>query len=245
MKLLSLMWLMLISINCFSQKTDSLAVLYRIGYKCSPEIDGEEKKGVCGRKEEITYENKKRAYRIRSLECKESFREWGGNWEVTQDSVTKTEVKNWVGGFGSNLIKDSMSHPNVFKNKRIAGKDLDVFLLSIISIKADTVFSYTMKEVPASYLEKHFPAHQSDKKKVDSLLQDEFSIVAMSNVTGYLFLSFRYKGISYELCKDSNNVYWNLYVDDTDQSINFIHFAFDAFLRRELPRKFSGLKVFN
>lgn len=234
-----------IGVNGFSQEVDSLVIFYRIGYKCSPEMDGEEKRGACGRKEKINYEKEKHVYRITKFECKESFREWVGQWEISQDSITKKEVKTWVGGFGPNLISDSVSHPKIFKDRRIAGKDLNAFLRSIVAIKADTVFSYTMKEIPASYLEKHFPDGQNDKEEVDSLIQHEFSSLAISNVTGYLFLSFRYEGIRYELCKDSNNVYWNLYINEAEwnTSIQFIHFAFDTFIKEELPRKFSGLRV--
>lgn len=246
MKLPTFIWIVFTCFNGFSQKIDSLVASYRIGYKCSPEIDGEEKRGVCGKWQELTYEKKKRNYQLKKFESKESFREWTGKWEVSQDSTTKEKIKNWVGGFGPNLLKDSISCPKLFRDKRVSVKTLDAFLLSIIAIKTDTVFPYVLKDAPASFLEKNSLDLESDKKEVDSLLQDEFSGINMSNVTGYFFLSFIHEGVSYDLCKDSNNMYWRLSVNKTEERnpFRFIHFAFDAFLLDVLPKKFFRITSF-
>ena len=98
-----------------------------------------------------------------------------------------------------------------------------------------------MKDIPDLYLKKNSLTFKSDKKEVDSLLLEEFSRYGMSNVTGRLYLRFNYKGIKYELHKDTNNAFWSIQVGE--QSIYFFHFAFDAFLREELPKKFSGVRV--
>lgn len=220
-KLITLLFLLVGTIS-FSQELDSLAFLYKIGYKCSPEMDGEEKRGYCTNKEEVWYKKKNGSYRIVSTKSLELFNEWNG-------------------GFGPNLIKDSLGKPRFSKIQKIDGKKLDDFLKEIITIDSNKVFPYTMENVPDLYLKNHNLTRESDKKEVDSLLVEEFSIYGMSNVTGHLFIRFNYKGVNYELHKDTNNAFWSIQVGE--QSIYFFHFVFDAFLREELPKKFSGVRV--
>ncbi len=206
----------------FSQQVDSLAFLYQISYKSSPKIDGEEKRGISSRSEELRFKKKKSAYSITSTKSLELFYEWDG-------------------GFGLNLIKDSLGKPRYLINRRIDGKNLNDFLAEIITIDSNTAFPYTLKDIPKEYLKNHALTDESEKIKVDSLLREEFSSFGMSNVTGHFFIQFNYKGIKYELHKDTNNAFWRIRVDE--RSIYFFHFAFDAFLREHLPKKFSGLKV--
>lgn len=206
----------------FSQELDSLAFLYRIGYKCSPEMDGEEKRGYCTNKEEVWYKKKNDSYRIVSTKSLELFNEWDG-------------------GFGPNIIRDSLGKPRYLRNRKIDGKTLNDFLIEIITIDSNRVFPYEMKDIPDLYLKKNSLTLKSDKKEVDSMLVEEFSLYGMSNVTGRLYLRFNCKGVNYELYKDTNNVFWSIQVDD--HAVYFIHFAFDAFLREELPQKFSGVRV--
>jgi hypothetical protein len=211
-----------VGITGFSQEVDSLAFLYRIGYKSSLIIDGEEKRGAARSNEELSYKKKKRAYRIRSTKSLDLFYEWDG-------------------GFGPNLIKDSLGKPRYLRNRRIDAKTLDDFLAEIIIIDSNTVFPYTLKDVPKTYLKKHALTGESEKTKVDSLLREDFSLLGMSNVTGHFFIQFNYKGIKYELHKDTNNSFWSIRIGE--QSIYFFHFAFEAFLRERLPKKFSGFRV--
>ena len=53
MKKLITLFFLFVGTSSFSQEVDSLAFLYKIGYKCRPEMDGEEKRGYCTNKEEV------------------------------------------------------------------------------------------------------------------------------------------------------------------------------------------------
>ncbi|MNY07309.1 hypothetical protein D3C86_1401080 [compost metagenome] len=110
-------------------------------------------------------------------------------------------------------------------------------------MQKDSIFSYKMKDVPRSFLKEHSLTRASDKDQVDSLIRSKLNRMVVSNVTGRLFIHFHYRGVSYDLVKDSNNEDWRIYIAESDEGLHFIHFEFDAFLLNELPKKFSGRKV--
>ncbi|MNE63768.1 hypothetical protein D3C80_1591400 [compost metagenome] len=105
-----------------------------------------------------------------------------------------------------------------------------------------------MEDVPEKFLKKNdWTEENRDSAEVDSLIRESFNSVAVSSVVSKLSISFRLGGKQYELYKDPNNPYWRLYLseDETGERIQFIYFAFDAFLSGEFPKNFSGRRTLN
>lgn len=209
----------------FSQQIDSLYIGYDIGYDCSYTIQSETMRGGCGKKEKMDYSKRRQVYRIESFISQKMFRQWEGK-------------------FVSDSIVDSIEKVSSFKNRKIPVKRLDQFLRTICSIQSDTVFSYSKNDIPERFFRNNSITRKNcDSKQIDSLLQDSFSSVSFSTVTGYLCIYFKVEGMSYVLTKDSNNDYWSIFWNGLNKRFRFIYFAFDAFLLNELPKKFSGIEV--
>ncbi|MNJ83338.1 MORN repeat variant [compost metagenome] len=208
---------------------DTLLFSYHSGYDCSKTIDSKSMRGGCESWEKITYVKRKQAYKMRSFDIRSSFREWNGS-------------------FGPNRIADSMERPVVFRNRKLPAKKMENFLREICSVYSDTVFRYRMEDVPEKFLKKNdWTEENRDSAEVDSLIRESFNSVAVSSVVSKLSISFRLGGKQYELYKDPNNPYWRLYLseDETGERIQFIYFAFDAFLSGEFPKNFSGRRTLN
>lgn len=230
--------------TAFSQQIDSLHVMYYVGYDCRYTIDSIELRGGCENRSEIRYNNKNRSYQIMSFVSNRKFREWSGEWELKADSITGKKTRNWKSGFGPNLIVDSIKNLSSLRNRKISTKELDDFLRRICSIQTDTVFPYSINDIPERFLANNSISREScEIEDIDSLLQEEFHSISMSSVIDHLSLFFKIEGVSYCLIKSSNNYDWTLLISDTDKRKQFVYFAFDAFLLDELPKKFSGKQV--
>lgn len=230
----------------FSQQIDSLQIAYDIGYDCSYTLQSETMRGACGRREKMDYHKRKQRYRRKSFISKTTFRQWEGKWisDSIMDSITQKYNRHWQGGFGPNLIVDSTESISSFNKRKISAKKLDAFLRAICSIQSDTVFSYSINDIPERFLRNNsIMLEENGIHQVDSLLQDLFSYCSISSVTHYLRIYFKISGVSYCLIKDSQNDYWSLFRNDSDKRHHFVYFTFDAFLLNELPKKFSGIKV--
>lgn len=201
-------------------------MMYYAGYDCHYTLDSIELRGGCENRSEIRYTRKKRSYQIKSFVSNRKFREWKG-------------------GFGPNLIADSIDIHKSNKNQRLSANKLDEFLADICAIRTDSVFSYSIKEVPGSFLRSNNLTKKSNVSEIDSVIQKSFSYTIVSSVVGYLQIHFYYKGKTYSLSKGLVNPQWHLTysVDEKEESLEFIYFAFDAFLLKELPKKFSGTEV--
>jgi hypothetical protein len=201
-------------------------------------------RGGCEKKTEIGYNRRKRSYRIRSFVSKQKFREWIGEWKLNEDSITGKKTSILTAGFGPNLIVDSIENINSFRNRKMATKKLDDFLRGICSIQTDSVFPYTIDDIPERFLTSNSITRENfETRDLDSLLQEEFSSISMSSVIVHLSVFFKMEGVSYCLSRSSNNYDWILLITDSDERKQFVYFAFDAFLLNELPKKFSGIKV--
>lgn len=246
MKQVVFILILLLGKPVFSQQIDSLHLTYYTGYDCHYTIDSIELRGGCERKEKIDYHKRKQVYRVGSFISKRTFRQWEGKpvSDSIIDSITKKVVHRWKGGFGPNLIVDSIENINSFPNRKMATKKLDDFLKAICSIQADSIFPYTIKDIPEQFLTSNSLTRKScEIGYIDSLLQEELSSFSMSSVIVHLSIFFKMEGVSYCLIKSSDNYDWTLLINDSDERKQFVYFAFDAFLLNELPKKFSGIKV--
>jgi|GEM_PF-4240673 len=245
MKQFVLVLILMLGKPAFSQQIDSLHIMYYAGYDCHYTIDSIELRGGCENREIIDYHKRKQVYRVESFISKRTFRQWEGKYvsDSIIDSITKKVVHRWKGGFGPNLIVDSIKSLSIFRNKRIATKKLDEFLRTICAIQADSIFSYSIKDIPERFLTSNSITRENCKiGDIDSLLQEELTSISMSSVITHLNIFFKMEGVSYCLIKSSNNYDWTLLTTDLDEQKQFIYFAFDAFLLEELPKKFSGKK---
>lgn len=245
MKQLIFIFILIFESTGFSQQIDSLYIVYDIGYDCSYTLQSETMRGACGNRQKMDYHKRKQAYRRKSFVSEKTFHQWKGKFvsDSIADSITK-KYSHWQGGFGSNLIVDSTESISSFKHRKISAKSLDQFLSTICSIQSDTVFSYLINDIPKRFLRNNYITLENyDINQVDSLLQDPFSSMAISTVTGYLRIYFKISGISYGLIRDSQNDYWRLFRNDSNKRYRFIYFAFDTFLLDELPKNFSGFEV--
>lgn len=240
--------MLLLWVKGFSQFGDSLVIRYSIGYDCHYEVESRNLRGACGNMEEISYKKQRRAYTIKSFVSKSSFREWKGRQEIIEDSVTHEKRGNWIGGFGPNLVTDSVKQPVVLNRRKLPAKSLNDFLEELVSIHSDTVFPYSVETISSVFLRKIGGQEDlRDSLEIDSLIHDSFSVLGMSTVTGYLTITFRFHGKQAYLSKDTNNPYWSLSFsgDAESEPIKVIYFAFDAFIKEKLPQKFSGRGVLN
>ncbi|WP_343747374.1 hypothetical protein [Fluviicola sp.] len=238
----------LFSAKSFSQFGDSLVVRYTISYDCSREIDSKSLRGACGNTETIVYDKYRRKYAIRSFVSKSGFYVWKGRWESTEDTITHEKKTAWKGGFGPNLIEDSVTHPLVLRHRKLRVKTLEDFLKEISTVQSDTIFPYSVQDVSAKFLRKiGAPEGGRDSVQMDSLVHDSFYVLAMSTVTGYLSFSFQFQGKQVYLSKDTNNPYWRVYFPEKEEEapVKVIYFALDAFLKENLPPKFSGKRALN
>ncbi len=230
----------------FSQQIDSLYVTYYAGYDCTYAIDSIELRGGCENSEIIDYHKRKQAYKVESFVSKRKFREWKGKYvsDSITDNTTKKFSHRWEGGFGPNLILDSIKNLSSFWNKKMATKKLDDFLRRICAIQTDTVFPYSIKDIPEWFLTSNSITRENfEISYVDSLLQEELTSISMSSVIDRLSIFFKMEGVSYCLTRSSDNYDWSLLTSDSDKRKQFVYFAFDAFLLNELPKKFSGVEV--
>jgi hypothetical protein len=239
--------ILLLGKPAFSQQIDSLHVMYYVGCDCSYVIDSVELRGGCEKTEKIDYHKQKQVYRIGSFISKSKFRQREGKFvsDSIIDSITKkfSHHNSWKGGFGANLIVDSIKNLSSFRNGKMATKKLDDFLRRICSIQTDTVFPYSIKDIPERFLTSNSLTREScEMSYVDSLLQEEFYSISMSGAIARLNIFFKMEGLSCCLIK-SSDYDWTLLTSDSDKPKKFVYFAFDAFLLNELPKNFSGIKV--
>ncbi len=207
--------------------SDSLLISYYIGCDCSKTIQSEALRGGCENWQKLEYRRKRRAYIIKSAIFKESFRPW-------KDRLQE------------NLIRDSIHKPVFFQNRKLSTKKLETFLKEISSIYSDTVFAYQISDVPEKIRKKNeWSEENRDSLQIDALIRSSLQSVVVSSVVMHFTISYQLGGKQYKLYKNSNDSGWSFYEPGKENSeIRFIWFAFDDFLFENLPKKFSGRRIF-